>query len=184
MSGVAPNSSGRTEAESTGTVPIAENLLSRVLEPYSYKRCRYLIDAQRAATADSVLAFANFRIDESAYIRNTGHFNAAELVLCFNQLVYSSLAQGVVNKDIFALRSWSIEDYYKNQLTNILIKSSLSRFKRPIDPQKFSARLLSRDFEIVERTCRYLLFSNTIEFWDENDGAATGEFEIAILNIP
>ncbi|MFW3112487.1 hypothetical protein MHAE_01820 [Mycobacterium haemophilum DSM 44634] len=44
--------------------------------------------------------------------------------------------------------------------------------------------MVSRDFEIVERTWRYLLFSNTIEFWDENGGAATGDFEISILNIP
>ncbi|AKN17008.1 hypothetical protein B586_11340 [Mycobacterium haemophilum DSM 44634] len=184
MSGAARTPSAQTGVESTDTVPIAENLLSRVLEPYSYKGCRYLVDAEYGATADSVSGYANFQINESAYIRSTGHFNAAEFILCFNQLIYSLLAQGVINKDISPLRSWSIADYWSNQLSNIFIKTASSRFMRPINPRKFSARMVSRDFEIVERTWRYLLFSNTIEFWDENGGAATGDFEISILNIP
>lgn len=78
---------------SSGTVPIAEELLARVLEPYSCKGCRYLIDAQYSATEDSVLAYGNFTIGESAYIRSTGHFNAVELILCFNQLAYSAFAR-------------------------------------------------------------------------------------------
>lgn len=79
---------------SSGTVPIAEELLARVLEPYSCKGCRYLIDAQYSATEDSVLAYGNFTIGESAYIRSTGHFNAVELILCFNQLAYSAFCSG------------------------------------------------------------------------------------------
>lgn len=46
---------------SSGTVPIAEELLARVLEPYSCKGCRYLIDAQYSATEDSVLPMATSR---------------------------------------------------------------------------------------------------------------------------
>ncbi|KLO32565.1 FcoT family thioesterase [Mycobacterium haemophilum] len=170
--------------ESADAFPMAEDLLGRVLEPYSYKGCRYLIDAQYRATADSVLAYGNFGIGESAYIRGTGHFNAVEMVLCFNQLGYSAYAQGVVNNDIAALRGWSIADYCRNQLSSILIKSTSSRFKKLINPQKFSACLHVHDLRIVERTWRYLQLSNTIEFWDDNGGSATGEFEVAILNIP
>lgn len=176
--------SAQTGVKSTDTVPIAEDLLSTVLEPYSYKGCRYLINAECKSTADSVLAYGNFRIDESAYIRGTGHFNAVELLLCFNQLAYSAFAQGVVNEDISVLRGWSIAHYCKHQLSGMLIKSTSSLFKRPINPQKFSARLVSQDFQIVERTSRYLLLPSTIEFWDENGGAATGEVELVALNIP
>ena len=184
MSGGGLTLSAQTRMESTDTVPIAADLLSRVLEPYSYKGCRYLLDAQYTATADSILTYGNFTIQECAYIRDTGHFNAVELVLCFNQLVYSAYAQGIVNEDISALRGWSIEDYYQNQLPNILIKSTSSRYKRQINPQKFSACLHTHDLHVVERTFRYLQLSNTIEFWDDNGGSATGNFEIAILNIP
>lgn len=171
-------------AQSTDTVPIAENLLSRVLEPYSYKGCRYLLDAESKATADSVLAYGNFRINESAYIRSTGHFNAVELVLCFNQLAYSAFAPAIINKEIPALRGWSIDDYYQHQLASMLIRSAASRFRKPINPRKFSARLLCHDLQVVERRWRYLLVPCAIEFWDEDGGAASGEIELAALNIP
>ncbi len=101
--------------ESAVTAPIPEDLLVRVLEPYSYKGCRYLLDAEYQATADSVYAVGNFRIEESAYIRSTGHFNAAELILCFNQLAYSAFAPAILNEEIPVLRGWSISDYFDLQ---------------------------------------------------------------------
>lgn len=171
-------------AQSADLVSIPENLLHRVLEPYSYKGCRYLIDAQSTATANSVLAYGNFRINESAYIRSTGHFNAVELVLCFNQLAYSAFAPAVINNDIPALHGWSIDDYYTHQLTSMLIKRASSQFRKPINPQKFSARLLCENFQVIERTWRYLLVPCAIEFWDEDGGAASGEIELVALNIP
>lgn len=169
---------------SANPVPIAEDLLSRVLEPYSYKGCRYLIDAQYSAIEDSVLAYGSFTIGESAYIRSTGHFNAVELILCFNQLAYSAFAPAILNKQISALVGWSIEDYFRHQLSSMFIRSSSSRFRRPVDPQKFSARLLCQDLQVIERTWRYLRVPCVIEFWDDNGGAASGEVELAALNIP
>ncbi|KAA1250462.1 hypothetical protein F0Q45_09595 [Mycobacterium simiae] len=174
----------QTEVESAPTVPIAEDVLSKVLEPYSYKGCRYLIDAESKSNANSVVAYGNFKINESAYIRSTGHFNAVELILCFNQLAYSAFAPAVINDDIPAFHGWSISDYCHHQLSSMLIKSTSSRFRKPINPQKFSARLQSQDFQIIERSLRYLLVPCAIEFWDETGGAASGEFELAVFNIP
>lgn len=174
----------RIETETASTAPIPEDLLSKVLEPYSYKGCRYLVDADYGIADDVVVAHASFGIDESVYIRSTGHFNAVELVLCFNQLTYSAFAQGCVNEEIDAFLGWSIDDYCRNQLAGMLIKSTSSRFKRQIDARRFSARLRAHDFHIVERTWRYLQFQSVVEFWDEDGGSATGEFEIAVLNLP
>lgn len=171
-------------AESAGTVPIAEDLLARVLEPYSYKGCRYLLDAGYTATEDSVFAQGNFSIGESAYIRSTGHFNAVELLLCFNQLAYSAFAPAVINGEIAALRGWSSADYFNHQLPSMLIRTTTSRFKKPINAHKFSARLLCRDFEVIDRSWRYLKVPCAIEFFDEDGGAASGEVELAALNIP
>ncbi|WP_100482326.1 FcoT family thioesterase [Mycobacteroides abscessus] len=184
MSAVAATLSVQTGLPSAGMVPMSEALLSRVLEPYSYKGCRYLNDAEYGITSDAVHAQGNFAIDESAYIRSTGHFNAVELVLCFNQLAYCAFAQGVVNDDIWAFRGWSIDDYCENQLASMLIKSTSSRFRRLVNPRQFSARLQARDFHIVDRSWRYLQFHSTIEFWDQDGGPAAGEFDIAVLNIP
>ncbi|MCV7228492.1 FcoT family thioesterase [Mycolicibacterium komossense] len=172
------------EAQVSETAPIDEDLLVRVLEPYSYKDCRYLLDAQYKATEDSVFALGNFSITESAYIRGTGHFNAAEFLIAFNQLAYSAFAPAILNEEIPVLRGWSIADYFDYQLPSMLIKTSSLRFRRPINAPKFSARLLCKDFEIVERTWRYLKVPCTIEFWDEDGGAASGDVELAALNIP
>jgi hypothetical protein len=172
------------EAESANLVPIAEDLLVRVLEPYACKGSRYLVDAEYKATADSVLARGNFSIGDSAYIRSTGHFNAVELVLCFNQLAYSAFAPAVLNGEIAALRGWSIDDYFNLQLPSMLIKTTASRFRRPINAHNFSARLLCKDFEVIERSWRYLKIPCAVEFWDEWGGDASGEVELAALNIP
>lgn len=166
------------------TVPIAEDLLARVLEPYSHKGCRYLRDAESQASADTVLAHGNFSITESAYIRSTGHFNAVELVLCFNQLAYSAFAPAIANEVIPVFWGWTLDDYCKHQLSSMYIRTLSSRFKRPINTEKFSAQLRCQNFQIVERTIRYLLVPCVIEFWDEHGGSASGEFELAALNIP
>lgn len=175
----------RTEfADISDTAPIEEHLLVKVLEPYAYKGCRYLQDASYKATEDSVLAYGNFSINEPAYIRSTGHFNAVELIMCFNQLAYSAFAPAILNEEIPVLRGWSIADYFDLQLPSMLIKNTASRFKSIIHAQQFSARLLCQDFEVVDRRLRYLSIKCGIEFWDEFGGAASGEVELAALNIP
>ena len=174
----------RHPADDEATAPIAEELLARVLEPYSYKGCRYLLDAEYRATEDSMLAYGTFSIAESAYIRSTGHFNAVELVLCFNQLAYSAFAPAGIDEEIAAFRGWTIADYLNNQLPNMLIRSTASRFKKPINAAKFSARLRCENLEVVQRTWRYLKVPCAIEFWDDDGGAASGELELAVLNIP
>lgn len=184
MSATELTASALPALESGDTVPIEEELLVRVLEPYSYKGCRYLLDARYAANADSVLAYGNFTIAESAYIRSTGHFNAAELILCFNQLAYSAFAPAILNEEIPVLRGWSIADYFDYQLPSMLIKTTSTRFRKPINAQNFSARLLCKDFRVIDRSLRYLLVPCAIEFWDEHGGAAFGEVELAALNIP
>ncbi len=170
--------------EQISTIPISEELLVRVLEPYAYKGCRYLIDAEYRATEDSVVAVGNFSIPESSYIRSTGHFNAVELLLCFNQLAYSAFAPAILNEEIPVLVGWSIEDYFDYQLPSMLIKTTSSRFRRPINAHRFSARLVCKDFEVVERSWRYLKVPCAVEFWDSDGGSASGEVELAALNIP
>ncbi|CAM2929187.1 hypothetical protein BST27_11670 [Mycobacterium intermedium] len=171
-------------ADISETAPIEEHLLVKVLEPYAYKGCRYLIDANYKATPDSVLAYGNFSINEPAYIRATGHFNAVELIMCFNQLAYSAFAPAVLNEEIPELRGWSISDYFDFQLPSMLIKNTASRFKQMIHAQRFSARMLCHNFEVIERRLRYLQIQCGIEFWDEYGGSASGEVELAVLNIP
>ncbi|BBY98957.1 FcoT family thioesterase [Mycolicibacterium fallax] len=164
--------------------PITEDLLTRVLEPYSHKGCRYLRTASYKATETSMFSLGTFAIAESSYIRSTGHFNAAEMMVCFNQIAYSAFAPAILNEQIPPFRGWSIEDYFDHQLPSMLIKNFSARFSRPINAAGFSARLWCEDFEVVDRTWRYLRIPCTIEFWDADGGFASGEVELAALNIP
>ena len=179
MSGI-----GSTSAALTDPAPISEDILAKVLEPYSYKGCRYLLDATAQVQDGAVLAEGNFTIAESAYIRSTGHFNAVELVLCFNQLAYSAFAPVIGDGMLAFFRGWTLDDYLKHQLASMFIRTSSSRFRRPIDASKFSGRLHCTNLEIVERSVRYLRVPCAIEFWDQQGGSASGEFELAALNIP
>lgn len=172
------------EIEASEMVSIDEDLILEVLDPYQYKNSRYLLDAQYRATENSVLAYGNFSIDESSYIRSTGHFNAAEFLICFNQLAYSAFAPAIVNEQIPVLVGWSIEDYFDYQLPSMLIKTAATRFRRPINAQRFHARLICEDFEIMHRSVRYLKIPCSIEFWDADGGSASGQIELAALNIP
>ncbi|OBI07036.1 hypothetical protein A5735_12615 [Mycolicibacter heraklionensis] len=174
----------RTPALTDAAAPIAEELLAKVLEPYAYKGCRYLTDAVAQAEPGSVLAEGSFTITESAYIRSTGHFNAVELVLCFNQLAYSAFAPAIADGVIPAFHGWTLDDYLKHQLSSMYIRTSSSRFRRPINAARFQARLHCHDLEVVERSVRYLRVPCAIEFWDPQGGSAFGEFELAALNIP
>jgi len=71
--------------------------LADILRPYR-PHARYLksaeITAFRAKAADDksktalVTAGGRFSIPESCYIDDTGHFNAVEFNICFNQLAY------------------------------------------------------------------------------------------------
>jgi len=174
----------QAQLDTTDMVPIDADLLDRVLEPYSYKGCRYLLDADYKATETTVFSVGTFAIGESAYIRSTGHFNAAELTICFNQIAYSAFAPPILNEQIPEFRGWSIEDYFDHQLPSMLIKNMSARFRRPVNAQQFSARLLCTGFEVVQRSFRYLKVPCAIEFWDEHGGFASAEVELAALNIP
>jgi hypothetical protein len=66
----------------------------------------------------------------------------------------------------------------------MLIKTASSHFRTMINAEKFSARLVSQDFRVVERSLRYLLVPCAIEFWDDDGGAASGEVELVVFNIP
>ena len=104
--------------------------------------------------------------------------------MCFNQLAYSAFAPAILNEEIPVLRGWSISDYFDLQLPSMLIKNTASRFKRMIHAPAFSARLQCQNFQVVDRRMRYLNIECSIEFWDEFGGAASGEVELAALNIP
>lgn len=197
-------------------VPIAESLLRDTLAPYAVKGCRYL---QRATykvskpaahwvvgiddpsstgqdgdlSASSICARGEFSITASSYIQDTGHFNAAEFVMSYNQLFYCMLAQSIDKSDIPELVDWTTEDFYSKQLPNILIQKQSSEYFAPIDARRFFGEIRIVESRLVERRHTYVRLETEVSFWDAggvgateacrrtDGGHATGQVTIAIL---
>lgn len=165
------------------------DLLKEVLIPYK-ENCRYLqhasLEYQLADTTNFtpdkhkilLLAKGTFSIPYSCYIANTGHFNAVEFNICYNQLAYYVVAECIRHQLIDSLKTWDIEAYRRHQLSNMLIVKLSSSFQKPICPDKFEGYLQVK--RILKK--RNTLFFQTIcGFNDSYGGSATGKVLFAII---
>jgi hypothetical protein len=159
---------------------IEPDLLARVLTPYK-PHCHYL----RAATvryprADRSVAKAagTFLIPESCYIASTGHFNAVEFNICYNQLTYCLLAKCIEDKALDVFDGWTLAEFSRRQLSNYLIARFSSAFHKPILAGEFQGEV-----EIAHVAVRRgVTFMKTIcRFSDEGGGRAEGGATIAIV---
>ncbi|SDM69223.1 FcoT family thioesterase [Allokutzneria albata] len=155
-------------------------VLERVLRPYKVD-CRYLVSADLDGDAG---ARGDFVIPESCYIDDTGHFNSVEFNICYNQLVYYLMARAVRDGTMPDFAMWTLEDYWRKQLPDILIASFESRFKRPINARRFSGEVVIGDVRYRAATRPMLLAPTEVRFWDDDGGAAQGKVLLAIMEPP
>lgn len=172
--------------------PDDPGLLHRVLTPYRAKQCEYLQSAEVRAlgqppAATRITAFCTFEIPESCYIDDTGHFNAVEFNICYNQMAYYLTAKSVKEQLVEPFSRWNLDDFWHRQLGNILITDFRSAFRVPMHGRKFRGEVEVTDIAewegsdvrdplVVLRTkCRY---------WDEYDGDSHGEVTVAITDPP
>ncbi|MFI9275487.1 FcoT family thioesterase [Kitasatospora sp. NPDC052896] len=169
----------------------APPLLERVLRPYK-PDCRYLRTAEVVSPGDlfqqePFVQRYEFGIDESCYIDDTGHFNAVEFNICFNQMFYLAAATLVADSTPGPFAHWTLEHFWERQLPKILITDFSSRFRRPIGARSFSGEL--RLTKAVQRGARdakpgMLILSTECRFWDLGGGAAEGKVGIVVLDPP
>lgn len=165
-------------------VPLPDELISLVLSPYLGKDCVYIRDAwieTEAGAADvvngAIRGRARLSIAESCYIEDTGHFNAVEFNICFNQLAYLYGAY-LASRGLLP-GSDGVGEFKERQLAGMLIKEMSSRFRRAIDPRGFEAEVwIERPAE--EKTNCWLQPYH-IKFWDAAGGNAEGTVLLAFL---
>lgn len=168
-----------------GVIDDGNPVFHRTLDPYRAKGCIYLRSASVGTDAEGrIVAEGRFAIAESSYIDDTGHFNAAEFVMCFNQLMYLSIARAIELELSAELAGWTLEDFWQRQLPDVLIHKLESTYSRPISAAGFTAR-----FEIVRWNSRakargMTLFDTTVRFMDDAGGLAHGAVSLALVNIP
>ncbi|MEM9272244.1 MAG: FcoT family thioesterase [Cyanobacteria bacterium P01_F01_bin.143] len=161
---------------------IDQNLLDRFIEPYK-GHCKYLQKAQvqypKSSDNGQWFVQGEFSIPDSCYIADTGHFNAVEFNICFNQLCYVMVAYLIEHNLAEAMAGWDIETFKSRQLSHCFIAKFSSAFKKPINARNFQGTLAITKF--VARG-NLIMIKNSCAFYDHHEGWAEGEVTIAILN--
>ncbi len=163
--------------------PVSAELLARVQAPYK-PHCRYITSASVERMDDPggqklVEARAHFAIAESCYIDDTGHFNSVEFNLCYNQLIYTLIAQCAAENLLDALGDMTAESFYERMLPDVLIHDFSCRFARPMDRHAFEGTLT-----VVEATDHehMILLRTQCKFTDNKGGRSLGNVSLAIVN--
>ncbi|MFI6313960.1 FcoT family thioesterase [Nocardia fusca] len=159
-------------------------LLARAVRPYASKGTVYLERAHAVRRGESVAGVGEFSIDRSCYIENTGHFNAVEFTISYNQLVYYTLAVAIRDRLIPELADWSMDDYWTRQLPSVLISRFSSRHRRPIDSRSYTAELTIGEVTFRNRSRPLYALQTGVEFADAAGGSAVGDIEIVLLDPP
>lgn len=162
------------------------SLMARVLRPYK-PHCRYLLTAEVAACVDvpdRVVARCELSIPESCYIDDTGHFNSVEFNICYNQMVYFAIAKTVQNGLLPSLSGWTLDDFWRKQLPDILITRFESCFRKPVQPRRFHGEVVLTRGRYSGGAQPMLLLRTTCRFWDDEGGHCDGNIVLALLNVP
>jgi hypothetical protein len=163
----------------TSSIDVADDMLGLVLRPYK-PHCRYLKRASVSADrGDLVSARGQFSIPESCYIASTGHFNAVEFNICYNQLAYTLMAACIEHKLVDALSHWSMADYRERQLPDFLIVSFASEFRSAMQSDKFEGVV---QIERVSVRRGSIFMKTSVRFDDHRGGRSQGEVMFAIVN--
>ncbi|MEM7594498.1 MAG: FcoT family thioesterase [Cyanobacteria bacterium P01_A01_bin.83] len=162
---------------------IDQDLLNRFIEPYK-EHCKYLQKAQfqypKSPDNGRWFVQGEFSIPESCYIADTGHFNAVEFNICFNQICYVAIAHLIQNNLAEALADWDLQTYKRRQLSDFLIAKYSSVFKKPIDAINFQGTLSIN--KCSARGNLIMMKTSCVFYNNRHDGWAEGEVTIAILN--
>ncbi len=151
-----------------------ENTLHEMLKPY-YPECRYLVEAE----LNFPTIKGRFAIPKTFYGAQSGHFNATELMICYNQICYTFFAEAFDQGLFKSVDRISLEEFKKYQLGNSYIaRIDKLKFSKPINPKDFYGKITLNKTRRFNNTA---FFSTEFEFSDKNGGEATGNTLIAIV---
>ncbi|MER7780058.1 FcoT family thioesterase [Streptomyces sp. NPDC096191] len=173
------------DAPPAPTYPTDEELLARVLVPYK-AHCKYLKSAEVTALDGLAAARCAFAIPESCYIDDTGHLNSVEVNIAYNQMMYYLVAKSVQERLLAGLEAWTLDDFWRHQLPDILIARFASNFRRPVNPRDFTGEMVFRS--VTRRApgggSPFLHAQTAFRCQDARGGRCDGEATLAFVNIP
>jgi len=153
-----------------------EDTLREVIEPY-ISDCRYLKEAELDCNGEFPKAIGKFEIPRSFYCIKTGHFNAVEAMICYNQLAYTMFGECSQKGMIGSHEPMSLEKFKSLQIVSYIVKIKELIFKKPINPQHFHGKIeLLRASNISNN----LFLCTKFEFADDGEGFASGKALLAV----
>jgi len=158
-------------------------LLDGVMRVY-LPHCQYLKSAVVRASPE-LTATGEFEIGASCYIDDTGHFNAVEFNICYNQLAYYLIATSVSASLLPVFDKWNLDDFWRLQLPNILITDFHSSFSRQMKGDRLSGSVTVNHVRKLDKSERWdtlVVLDTTCAFWDEAGGRSRGKVQLAITN--
>lgn len=88
-----------------------------------------------------ILSYSRLGVDKPWYCDDTGHMNAVELNLSFNQLMYVTIGHSICNGWIPELNDKSQDYFFEKYWEDFLITKIESKFKAPVNVSEFSGLL-------------------------------------------
>ena len=170
---------------------IASSFAAEILKPYR-QNATYLKSAEITQVNDKsemapgsdqklIIGKGRFSIPESCYIDDTGHFNAVEFNICYNQLAYVLFAGCIDAGVMHKVRAGDVEipsmmEFKRHQLPAMMIVSLESRYFKPLNSKDFTAELSINKISAVGNTW---FFFTTITFSDNEGVKAKGSVTLA-----
>ena len=178
-------------------IRIPDSFLAEVLRPYRpnarYLKAAHITHFRDKADHDAPVGTGlmngtgTFAIPESCYIDDTGHFNAVEFNICFNQLAYTLFAKCVHDGLMQKLRLGKVEvisfpEFKQHQLPSMLIVSIEGvRFFKQLKSDAFSGEFA---LERVAPVGAAWFFFTTVRFADSEGVKAKGSIVLAFTPTP
>jgi len=171
-------------------IAIAKDFTKEILKPYR-ANATYLKAAEIVAVNDKtaiagtdqrlIVGKGQFAIPESCYIDDTGHFNAVEFNICYNQLAYVLFAGCIHAGLMHKVRAGEVEiptmaEFKHHQLPAMMIVALESRYFKPLNSKDFTGELSINKISAVGNAW---FFFTTIAFADNEGIKARGSVTLA-----
>lgn len=161
---------------------ISGEFMAHILTPYR-DHCKYLKRAEFMHYGNddikSLVMEGDFGISDSCYIDDTGHFNAVEFNICYNQIAYLHLGYCIKNNLIPELAGYSFEEFNKKQLSNFLIANISSSYSSELYAKDFHGRF---GINTIRKRSGCTFIKTYCQFNDHKKGRSKGEVTLAVLD--
>lgn len=153
---------------------VTKDLMQTALAHYAAKGAVYLREAEvEFKEAATLVARGSFAIPCSSYTADTGHFNAAEFIICANQLLSVAYVQAAVHAN-----GEAVLNSYKETFAKLLIVEAEQRFRRMIAPANFIGEVVLG--EAISKK-DHVFIDADIKFGDQSEPAkATGRYRLCL----